>query len=81
MKHLKKVISFLLVAALVAGMIPAILSTASAEGTSYQLATLLTEGKIKPLGRTAVNPDSTGIMCDWPGNGFQMNVSGTLKSF
>ena len=76
MKHLKKVISFLLVAALVAGMIPAILSTASAEGTSYQLATLLTEGKIKPLGRTAVNPDSTGIMCDWPGNGFQMNVSG-----
>ena len=55
MRMVKKIISFLLVAALVAGMIPAILSTASAAGTSYQLATLLTEGKIKPLGRTAVN--------------------------
>ena len=76
MKTTKKMISFLLVLAMAASFMPAVFSTASAESASYQLADLLTEGKIKPLGRTAVNPDKTGIMCDWPGNGFQMNVSG-----
>ena len=76
MKTMKKVISLLLAAALLASLMPAVIGTASAAGTAYQLADLLNQGTIKPLGRTAVNPDGTGIMCDWPGNGFQMNVSG-----
>ena len=76
MKTLKKIISFLLISALALSFMPTLVNTASAAGTTYQLADLLDQGKIKPLGRTAVNPDKTGIMCDWPGNGFQMNVSG-----
>ena len=75
MNAFKRFLSLILIAVLIvsiAPMIPAV----SAEGTSYQLADLLKDGKIKPLGRTAVNPEGTGIMCDWPGNGFQMNVSG-----
>jgi len=76
MKKMKRLFCLMLSMAMLAGMVPAVVGTVSAEGTAYQLAALLTEGKIKPLGRTAVNPDSTGIMCDWPGNGFQMNVTG-----
>lgn len=76
MNAIKKIISFFLVAAIAVGMMPMLIGAASAENTSYPLATLLTEGKIKPLGRTAVNPDSTGLMCEWAGSGFQVNVSG-----
>ena len=75
MNTLKKILSLVLTTVLVVGMLPITMS-ASAEGTVYNLAELLNNSVIKPLGRTAVNPDNTGIMCDWPGNGFQMNVSG-----
>ena len=69
----KKIFCLLLCAVILCSLLPTV---TLADGNTYQLATLLTEGTIKPLGRTAVNPDGTGIMCDWPGNGFQMNVSG-----
>lgn len=70
----KRFFCLLLSLAMVLSLLPA---TVLAAGDTYQLAQLLQDGQIKPLGRTAVNPDGTGIMCDWPGNGFQMNVTGS----
>lgn len=73
---MKRILSFLLTLVLLASMIPMVVGSVSAEGTTYQLAQLLAEDKIKPLGRTAPNPDNTGLMCEWAGSGFQVNVSG-----
>ena len=62
MRTTKKVLSLLLAMTMIVGLMPAMLSTVSAAAATYQLAELLNQNKIKPLGRTAVNPDGTGIM-------------------
>jgi len=69
---MKRWIAFVLAAVLVLSLVPVL----SVDAASYNLAQLLQQDRIKPLGRTAVNPAGTGIMCDWPGNGFEMHVSG-----
>lgn len=73
---MKRVLSFLLTLVLLAGMIPMVVGSVSAEGTTYSLVDLAKQDKIKLLGRTAVNPEGTGLMCEWAGSGFQVNVSG-----
>lgn len=70
---MKKILSFLLILVMVLGMIP---FAASAESATYSLVELAAQNKIKLLGRTAPNPENTGLMCEWAGSGFQVNVSG-----
>lgn len=54
---------------------------AKAASTAHNLATLLENGQIKPLGRTQANADGTGIMTDWSGTGFEINVNATGGMF
>ena len=70
---MKKLLSLLMALILVLGMIP---FTAAAESPTYSLIELASQDRIKLLGRTAPNPEGTGLMCEWAGSGFQMNVSG-----
>ena len=70
---MKKILSFLLVLVMVLGMIPI---AVNAETATYSLVELAAQNKIKLLGRTAPNPENTGLMCEWAGSGFQVNVSG-----
>lgn len=65
-------LSALLGLSLLAGVLP----TSAKAATSYDLATLLTNGEIKPLGRTKVSQTGNGITADWSANGFEINVSG-----
>jgi len=53
------------------GLVP----VASAASNTYQLADLLTEGKIKPLGRTQVSTTGDGITANWSANGFEANLT------
>ena len=71
----KRILCAVLVSACVFTVLPATMLRANAE-TVYQLTDLLAQEKIKPLGRTQANQAGTGILTDWPGSGFQMNVSG-----
>ena len=74
MRNFKKMISWCLLAALVIGLLAGVaVNTVSAAANS--LKTMAANGQVKLLGRTA--PGTNGLMADWPGNGFEMNVSGS----
>ncbi|MBQ6840303.1 MAG: hypothetical protein IJO45_06390, partial [Oscillospiraceae bacterium] len=52
----------------------AVCAYATEASMEYNLSELLEQGKIKPLGRTQTG--GNGILGDWSGSGFEMNVSG-----
>ena len=77
-KKIIRIICLILTAVLVLGLVTTGLATlVSAAATVYQLTDLLAQGKIKPLGRTQKNAAGDGLMTEWSGTGFEMNVSGT----
>ena len=76
MKLWKRLLSAALSASMVLGLfVGAVAIDATAATTTYQLKSLLTEGKIKPLGRSQANSAGTGITADWSGCGFEINVN------
>lgn len=77
-KKFMRILCLAMAAVLVVGLLAGLLATvASAAATTYQLADLLAEGKIKPLGRTQTNRAGDGITAEWSGSGFDVNVSGS----
>ena len=76
-KKLIRILSLIMSVILVLGLIAGALATvASAAAVTYQLVNLLSEGKIKPLGRTQASKAGDSITADWSGSGFDINVSG-----
>ncbi len=76
MKGIRRITSYVLSFALLFGMMGGIAAVpAAAASTTHNLATLAKNGQIKLLGRTSVNSDSSGIMTDWSGSGFEINVT------
>jgi len=81
-KKLMRILCLILSVILVLGLITgALVTIASAATSTHQLATLLKDGKIKPLGRTQVNTAGDGITANWSANGFEMNVSSNGGDF
>ena len=81
MKILHRVVSYVLSAVLLFGMMSGIAAVpAAAATTTYNLATLAKNKQIKLMGRTSVNSDSSGIMTDWSGSGFEINVTLTAAT-
>lgn len=74
LKVWKKAVSVCLLAALVIGLFTGV-AVKTVLAATDSLKTLAANGQVKLLGRTA--PGTNGLMADWPGNGFEMNVSGS----
>ncbi|MBP3305168.1 MAG: hypothetical protein J6L24_04280 [Oscillospiraceae bacterium] len=70
MKKFRKIISLLLSLALLCGLTGNVLA---ANPATWQLSELLGAGKIKALGRTEAG--GSGILTDWSGSGFEINVT------
>ena len=76
-KRVLRILCLIMSAILVLGLITGALATiVSAATNTYQLVNLLSEGKIKPLGRTQASKAGDSITADWSGSGFDINVSG-----
>jgi len=82
MKLWKRILSAALSVSMMLGLlVGAAAIEATAVTTTYQLKSLLAEGKIKPLGRSQANSAGTGITADWSGAGFEVNVNATGGKF
>ena len=72
---LNRILCAILVLTLGCGLVALGVAAAPADTSNvYNLAELLEQGKIKALGRTQAG--GRGILGDWSGSGFEMNVSG-----
>ena len=75
-KRFMRIVCMILSVILTLGLLTGALVTVVSAATTYQLISLLNEGKIKPMGRTQENLAGTGITADFSGAGFELNVSG-----
>ena len=73
--YLKKVLCLALSAIFLLTPVANPVATQAAQATVYQLTSLLSSNKIKALGRTQAG--GSGLLADWSGAGFEINVSGT----
>lgn len=74
LRNLKLFLCLSLTMVILIGLV-GVIGAQGAEAQGHSLAELLKNGQIKPLGRTTVNDDATGIRTDWSGSGFAMNVT------
>lgn len=79
MRKLRRILCLVPVAGLLLGIVSAAGVVSAAEIASLSLAKLLSSGKIKALGRTQVG--GSGILADWSGSGFEINVTAVGGDF
>ena len=80
-KRFMRIVCMILSVILTLGLLTGALVTVVSAATTYQLISLLDEGKIKPLGRTQANKAGTGITANWSANGFEINVNANGGDF